>query len=117
MKFNKAKCKVLHMGQGNPKHKHRLGGKWIKSNPEEKDLWVLVDKKLNTTRQCVLTAQKDNCILGYIKNSVASRSTEVILPLCSALVRPPQESCIQLWSPQHRKDIDLLEKIQTRPQK
>jgi len=26
MKFNKAKCKVLHTSQGNPKHKHRLAG-------------------------------------------------------------------------------------------
>jgi len=49
MRFNKAKCKVLHMGWGKPKHIYRLGGKWIASSPEKKNLRVLADEKLNPT--------------------------------------------------------------------
>ena len=72
---------------------------------------VLVDEKLNMTQQCALAAQKANCILGRIKRSVASRSREGILPLCSALVRPHLEYCAQPWSPEHGKDMDLLEQV------
>jgi len=64
------------------------------------------------TWQCVLTAHKANHILGCIKSSMASRSTEVILPLYSALVRLHLEYCLQLWSPQHRKHMDLLKRVQ-----
>ncbi|GAB0176524.1 mitochondrial enolase superfamily member 1 [Grus japonensis] len=101
MKFKKAKGKVLHMGQCNPKHGYRLGEEWIESSPEEKDLGVLTDEKLNMIQQCALAAQKANHILGCIKRSVTSRSREGILPLYSALVRPHLEDCIQLWGPQH----------------
>ncbi|GAB0175371.1 cAMP-dependent protein kinase inhibitor alpha [Grus japonensis] len=115
MKFNKAKCKVLHVGRRNPKHDYRLGEEWIESSPEEKDLGVLIDEKLNTSRQCELAAQKANRDLGCIKRGVTSRSREGILPLYSALVRPHLEYCVQLWGPQYRRDMELLERVQRRP--
>jgi len=33
MKFNKAKCKVLHPSQCNPQYHYRLGGERIESSP------------------------------------------------------------------------------------
>ena len=68
------KCKAMHPGRYNPQYKYSLGGEWLESSPEEKDLGVLTDERLNMSQQCMLAAQKTNY---------------------SALVRHHLEYCVQ----------------------
>ena len=117
MRLNEAQCRVLHLGRGGPRYLDKLGEEALESSRVEKDLGVLVDEKLDVSQQCALAAQKANCVLGCITKRVSSREREGIVPLCSALVRPHVKHRVQAWSPQHRKDMELLEQMQQRDTK
>jgi len=93
MKFNKAKREALHVSWGNRQYQYRLWDKWIESNG------ILIGEKLDMSQQCGLAGQKVNHILGCMKRSMASKSKEVNLLLCSTLMRRHWESCVQLWGP------------------
>ncbi|KAK4830658.1 hypothetical protein QYF61_012538 [Mycteria americana] len=89
IRFNKAKCWVLHLGHNNPMQSYRLGEEWLVRFPAEKDLGVLVDSWLNMSQQCSQ----------------------------SALVRPHLKYCVRFWAPHYKKDIVVLEHVQRRATK
>jgi len=72
MTLNKDKCQILYLGCCNPGCTYGLGDKRLEFSPEERDLGVLVEGKLNMSQQPTLAVKRVSCILGCIKYSIVN---------------------------------------------
>ena len=117
MRFNVAKCKVMHIGTKNPKYKYKLMGSELAETDQERDLGVMIDNSLKTSAQCATAIKKANAMLGVIRKGIENKSAGIIMPLYKSMVRPHLEYCVQFWSPHLKKDIIALEKVQRRATK
>ena len=102
MRFNKGKCRVLHLGRNNPMHQYRLGADLLESSSAETDMSVLVDDRLTMSQQCALAPKQADGILGCTKKTMTSTSREVppLLLLCpseapSGVLHPAPGSPVQ----------------------
>ena len=114
MEFNIDKCKIMHIGQNNPKSTYSMDGSNLNETLKEKDLGVLIDFKLDFGSHIKEIECRANRMLGMIRVSFACLNKRMFLNLYMALVRPLLEYCVQVWSPHLRKHINLIEGVQRR---
>ena len=114
MQFNVEKCKVMHLGDSNPRVSYYMGGSELAVSAMERDLGVIVDEKLEFDKHIKTVVNKANRMLGLIKIGFNCLDEEIFMNLYPVLVRPLLEYCVQVWSPYKQKYIDLIEGVQRR---
>ena len=74
---------------------------WLEDYLKEMDVGMFVNDQVNMGQHCAQAPKKD-----CIRNSVASKRREEIIPLYSALVRPHLDDCVKFWAPHYNKDTE-----------
>lgn len=103
MKFNRAKCKVLHLGRGNTQCHQRLGDDWTKSSPAQDDLVMLLGEKSDVRQHWAPAILETNHSLGCINSCMASRLREAISPSTLLSEYPTQSTVSSCGSPSTQK--------------
>ena len=88
MKFNVAKCKVVHFGPRSPRFSYMMNGIELEESREEKDLGIIVTDKLSVSTQCAKAAKTANTVLGQISRAFHFRDKDIFTGLYKQYVRP-----------------------------
>ena len=114
MQFNISKCKVMHIGRGNPMHTYYMSGIALQEVSTEKDIGVLLDSSLKPSKQCAEAARRANAILGEISRAFHFRDRFVYVNLYKKYVRCHMEFSVSAWCPWSVADKEALERVQRR---
>ena len=114
--FNESKCKILHIGENNPKYTYYIGEgtnrREIDTTVVEKDLGVLVDNNLNFEDHIDYIIKRASSKKAQILRNFTYRSKKVLVPLFKSLVRPILEYVNSVWDSSLRSQINLIEAVQ-----
>jgi len=114
LSLNERKCRVLHLGNNNPRYSYHLAGTCLEEAETEKDLGVWTETNLGVTKHCRELASKANKLIGLLGRHLPKLNDDAFRRLYSTLIRPSLEHAVSAWNPWLRCDIDLLERVQRR---
>jgi hypothetical protein len=114
IEFNVPKCKIVHMGNNNPKYQYNMGRQPLAMTMEERDIGVTITSNLKPTAQCKKAAKTAQMVLGQIGQSFHFKDRHVFVKLYKQYARPHLEFSTWAWSPWTVSEIECLEKVQQR---
>ena len=116
LKFNKEKCKILHIGKKNPKNKYFIGEEDNKieltETDLEKDLGIFIDPNLDFKKHIKSIVKKASYLNYKILKNFTYRDPSILVPLFKTLVRPILEYGNSVWSNGLKKYKNLVENVQ-----
>ncbi len=117
MPCNLDKCKIMHIGPRNSRHAYKMRGRPLQIVNEESDLGVTISSDLKYSKHCKMACKKANTMLGFIARNFDYKTPEVVLKLYNSMVRQHLEYTVQFWSPNYKKDIQLMARVQRQAMK
>jgi ribonucleases P/MRP protein subunit RPP40 len=112
MQFNESKCRVMHLGNQNPKYEYTMNGQKLLISEEEKDVGVYVNTSLKPGNQCKKAATKATQVLKQIMRNFHYRDKTTFVKLYQQYVRPHLEFASPAWAPWQAGDKATLECVQ-----
>ena len=82
MAFNVDKCKVMHIGHGNPGQDYTMQNTPLAVTEEERDLGVITSSRLKPGAQCLKAAKTAQAVLGQIARAFHFRDRHAVRHLC-----------------------------------
>ena len=110
MQFNASKCKVMDIGNRNPKFSYSMCQHVLEETSKEMDLGYIMSSDAKPSFHCYQAYSRANRMLGIISRTFVGRDPRILLCLYKTLVRPHLEYAVSAWSPYYF----LLERIQHR---
>ena len=117
--FNVQKCKVMHIGKGNPAFEYEMKDKnenIYQLNPvtSEKDLGITFQNDMKFDIHISNVVNKANRLLGLIKRTFSYMDKTIFLTLYKTIIRPIIDYGDSVWNPSLKKHIQMIENIQRR---
>ena len=126
LKFHPDKCCVMHLGHNNAAQSYTMkesredgeeDRKQLKHSEAEKDLGVIIDRKLTFKNHVEKAAAKANRTLGIIRRTFEHLSDRTFVQLYKTMVRPILEYGHSVWHPSQKTLQKEIEDVQRRATK